>query len=121
MTTTIEPTTTEPKPVPLYGRLWRTVPRELFFLFLGLPIAVVSFSFTIGLFSGGIGTVVTFFIGVFIFIAAMYVSRGFGALELIRLEWAAQPPITRPTWESAPGFWGWIKSVFGNGHYWLYL
>ena len=72
--------------------------------------------------SAGAGTIVTFFIGVFLFIAALYVSRGFGTLELVRLEWAGRPPIVRLTWDQAtPGFWGWLRSVFGNGHYWLYL
>ena len=57
----------------------------------------------------------------FLLIGALYVSRGFGTLELLRLEWAGQPPISRPVWKREPGFWGWLKSIFGNGHYWLYL
>lgn len=105
-----------------YLALWRNVPRELGFHILTLPLSVVGFSLTVALVSAGAGTIVTFFIGVFLFIGALYVSRGFGTLELVRLEWAGRPPIVRPAWEqAAPGFWGWLRSIFGNGHYWLYL
>lgn len=107
-----------------YLELWRRVPRELGFLLLGLPIAVVGYGVTIGLFSAGIGTLVTFFIGVILLIAALYVSRGFGTLELVRLRWAGQPVIERPEWQDArarTGFLGWLRAVLGNGHYWLYL
>ena len=107
-----------------YLGLWRRVPRELGFLLLGLPIAAVGFGVTIGLFSAGIGTLVTFFIGLILLIAALYISRGFGILELIRLEWAGQAAIERPEWQDArakTGFFGWLRAVLGNGHYWLYL
>lgn len=107
-----------------YWRLWRLVPRELGFLLLGLPIAVAGYSVTLALFTAGIGTLVTFFIGVILMIAALYVSRGFGSLELVRLEWAGRPAIARPEWQDArakTGFFGWLRAVLGNGHYWLYL
>ena len=103
-----------------YLELWRNVPRELGFLLLAMPIAVVGFSVSISLLSAGIGTIVTFFLGIFLLAGLLYVGRGFGTLELTRLEWAGQPRIVRPEWQSAPGFWGWIRSLFGNGHYWLY-
>ena len=67
-----------------YGRLWKKVPRELGFLLLTYPIALVGFVATLSLFSAGLGTIVTFFIGLILIIAALYVSRGFGTLELIR-------------------------------------
>ena len=107
-----------------YLGLWRRVPRELGFLLLGLPIATVGYGVTIGLFTAGVGTLVTFFIGLILLIAALYVSRGFGTLELIRLEWAGQAAIERPEWQDArakTGFFGWLRAVLGNGHYWLYL
>lgn len=105
-----------------YLALWRNLPRELGFHILSMPLAVVGFSLTIGLVSAGAGTIVTFFIGLFLFIGALYVSRGFGTLELLRLEWAGRAPIERPVWnQPTPGFWGWLRSMFGNGHYWLYL
>jgi signal transduction histidine kinase len=107
-----------------YLRAWRRVPRELGFLLLGLPIAVVGFSVTISLFSAGIGTLVTFFIGAVAIIATLYIARGFGTLELVRLDWAGYEPIPRPDWQQArarTGFFGWLRSVLANAHYWLYL
>lgn len=104
----------------LYPRLWRGVPRELGFLLLTMPIATIGFGLAIGLLSAGVGTVVTFFLGVFFLAGLLYVSRGFGTLELVRLEWAGRPRVRRPEWHTDPGFWGWMRSLFGNGHYWLY-
>ena len=107
-----------------YLRLWRMVPRELGFLLLGLPIATVGFGVSIALFNAGVGTIFPIFIGIFILIASLYVSRGFGTLELVRLEWAGRPTITRPDWQDArarTGFWGWVRSLIANGHYWLAL
>ena len=108
----------------LYLRLWRNVPRELGFHILTMPLALIGFGITIALFSAGVGSLVTFFIGVILLIVALYVSQGFGMLELVRLEWAGMKPIERPDWQvyrARTGFWGWLRSVFGNGHYWLYL
>jgi signal transduction histidine kinase len=104
-----------------YVGLWRGVPRELGFLLLTMPIATVGYAVSIGLFSAGIGTLVTFFIGVFLLIGLLYVSRGFGTLELVRLEWAGRPAITRPDWQPSKGFWPWLRSTIGDGHYWLYV
>jgi signal transduction histidine kinase len=107
-----------------YGRLWKNVPRELGFLLLAYPIALVGFVATLSLFTAGLGTIVTFFIGLILIIAALYVSRGFGTLELIRLQWVGRPAIPRPDWQDArarQGFWGWLRAVLGNGHYWLAL
>ncbi|HEY9449189.1 MAG TPA: sensor domain-containing protein, partial [Gemmatimonadaceae bacterium] len=103
-----------------YPELWRRVPRELGFLLLAMPIATVGYALSIALFSAGIGTLITFFIGVFLLAGLLYVSRAFGTLELVRLEWAGQPAITRPEWALERGFWGWLRSLFSNGHYWLY-
>ena len=105
-----------------YGALWRAVPRELGFLALTLPIAVVGFTVTVGLFSAAAGTAATVFLGIFFLIATLYVSRAFGVTELARLRWAGMPPIEHPRWEQTrPGFWGWVRELAGNGHYWLYL
>ncbi len=117
-------TTAAPPRRNFYLELLRRVPKELGFLLLGLPIATVGYGVTIGLFSAGIGTLVTFFIGVILLIAALYVSRAFGTLELVRLRWAGQAAIERPEWQDArakTGFFGWLRAVLGNGHYWLYL
>lgn len=103
-----------------YLRLWRSAPRELGFLLLAMPVAVVGFAASMTFLNAGIATLITFFIGVFFIAGMFYVSRWFGTLEIIRLRWAGRPAITRPEWPRQPGFWGWLRSLFGNGHYWLY-
>jgi signal transduction histidine kinase len=115
---------TTPRQPNLYLRLWRMVPRELGFLLLGLPIASVGFAVSIGMFNAGVATIFPIFIGVFILIGSLYVARGFGTLELVRLDWAGQPRIVRADWQDArarTGFWGWVRSLIANGHYWLAL
>jgi signal transduction histidine kinase len=107
-----------------YGALWRTMPRELAYLLLSFPVAVIGFSVTWGLFWAGVGTIVTFFIGVVLIIACLYVARGFGTADVALLGWAGRPEIPRPDWQDATartGFFGWLRAVLGNGHYWLYL
>jgi signal transduction histidine kinase len=107
-----------------YGRLWRSVPRDLLFLLLGMPIATIGFVVTIAMFNTGIATIVPIFIGVFFLVGTLHAARGFATLELIRLEWTGRPPIPRTDWQDArarTGFWGWLRSLFGNGHYWLAL
>jgi len=105
-----------------YWRLWRGVPKELLFLLISYPLALSAFVATITLVSTGLGTLITFFIGVVLLIAALYVSRGFGWLEISLLEWIGRESIERPDFSQVqPGFWGWLKSMFSNGHYWLYL
>ncbi|MEY2847505.1 MAG: hypothetical protein RI885_170 [Actinomycetota bacterium] len=109
---------------PLYLSLWAGMPRELLYLLLALPVALSGFVTTVILTSVGAGTIVTLFLGVFLFIGAFYVSRGFGTLDLIRLRWAGRPDIPRPEWQdyaARSGFWAWLKALFGNGHYWLAL
>ena len=107
-----------------YGALWRAVPRELLYLFIAFPISIVGFTITLGLFSAGVSTIFTFFIGVILIIAALYVARGFGTVELALLRFAGRPVIATPEWQDArarTGFLGWVRALLGNGHYWLYL
>jgi signal transduction histidine kinase len=108
----------------LYGSLWRRVPRELAYLFIAFPISLVGFGITVGLFSAGLGTIVTFFIGVVLLIACLYIARGFGTVDLALLRWTGRPAIAKPDWmddKARTGFFGWLRAVLGNGHYWLYL
>lgn len=107
-----------------YGRLWARAPKESLYLLAAFPIALAGFVITLGLFFTGIGTIITFFIGVVLIIAALYVSRGFGYVELGLLRWTGMPAIENPEWQDArarTGFFGWLRAVLGNGHYWLYL
>jgi signal transduction histidine kinase len=104
--------------------MWKRVPADLGFLLLGLPIASVGFSVTLFLFSASVGLIITVFIGLALLVALLYTSRAFGNVELARLEWAGEPPIRRPEWRdprASTGLWGRMKSVIGNGHYWLYF
>jgi signal transduction histidine kinase len=125
MSTDVTIATAVPASLPAkYGRLWVRVPKELAYLFIAFPIAVVVFSVVIGLFSAGAGTIVTFFIGLVLIIVALYISRGSGTLDLALLRWVGVPPIAKPDWQDArarTGFFGWLRAVLGNGHYWLYL
>ena len=120
---TLDPVTTPaPRPRSLYGSLWRTVPRELGFLLPTLPVIIVSFSVLVTGISTGFGTLVTFF-GVFLIIGTLWVARGFGMLELVRLRGAGRPAIAGPVWTKpvATGFWARLFGTLLNPHYWLYL
>lgn len=106
-----------------YGARWRDVPRELGFLLLTMPIAVVGLSVLLTLFWLGVGTIVIY-VGFFVLVATFYTARGFGQVELTRLDWAGRPAIARPVWRrpGAPtSFWRALVAPFANGHYWLYL
>jgi len=105
-----------------YLALWRAVPRELVFHILSLPFALMTFAITVTFFSLATGTIATIIFGVLFGVAALYAARYAGAVELKRLEWGGRRPVRRPLWQQKiPGFWGWLRAVFGNGHYWLYL
>ena len=109
---------------PLYWRLWAGAPKELLYLLIAFPIGVTTFGVTIGLVSAAAGTIATFFLAVIFLVAALYVSRGAGMLETGLLGWVGRPRIPRPDWNdrtARTGFFGWLKALFGNGHYWLYL
>ena len=125
MSTDVSTATAVPASLPArYGRLWIRVPKEVAYLFIAFPISVTVFSVVISLFSAGAGTIVTFFIGVVLIIATLYIARGFGTLDLALLRWTGQPPVVKPDWQDArarTGFFGWLRAVLGNGHYWLYL
>lgn len=106
-----------------YGGLWAAVPRELGFLLLTMPIAVIGLVIASVVFFTGVG-MIAIVIGVFITVAAFYVARGFGTLELIRLGWAGRPPVARPNWARdgrEAGFWRAAFLPFVDGHYWLYV
>ncbi len=109
---------------PLYLRLWAGMPKELLYLVIAFPIGAVTFGVSIGLFSAAAGTIATFFLGVLFLVVLLYLARGAGTVELALLEWVGRPRIRRPDWNdrtARTGFLGWLRALFGNGHYWLYL
>lgn len=107
-----------------YGGLWAAVPRELGFLLLGFPIAIVGFVVLVTLFSTG-ASLLVIVVGLALVVAALYTARGFGTVELARLGWAGRPAIRRPNWDAASpagdGPWRAFFAPFVDGHYWLYL
>jgi signal transduction histidine kinase len=116
-------TDTVAKQPPLYARLWRGVPRELGFLLPLLPIVVVGVSVTASVFFTGVG-MIFIVVGIFIVMAALFIARGFGMFELLRLRGAGFPAITAPKWDRvAPQASPFAKIIAPtvDGHYWLYL
>ncbi|BDZ56251.1 sensor histidine kinase [Agromyces marinus] len=107
-----------------YGRLWAGVPRELGYLLLGFPVALVAFVTLVTLFSTGVSLLVVV-VGLVIIVASLYTARGFGTFELVRLGWTGRPGIRRPRWDAAApggdGPWRAFFAPFVDGHYWLYL
>lgn len=106
-----------------YWSLWKTVPREFAFLILTMPIAIIALVALSTTFFTGLGLIFIVF-GIFIVVASLYMARGFGMLELVRLRWAGRPEIVAPSWERGDrdqGFWRTLWAPFIDGHYWLYL
>lgn len=106
-----------------YGRLWAGVPRELGFLLPTLPIVVASLSILASVFFTGTG-MIFIVVGIFIVVASLFIARGFGMFELIRLRGAGFPAITAPKWDRVAPSGGWFTKLIAptiDGHYWLYL
>ncbi|WP_210506173.1 sensor domain-containing protein [Naasia sp. SYSU D00057] len=104
-----------------YGRLWAGVPRELGFLLPTLPIVVVALTVSSTLFSAGTGLLFVL-IGIPLVLLSLFVSRGFGMLEVVRLEAAGRPRIPRPRWTPfTTRSMGDFLRPFTDGHYWLAL
>jgi signal transduction histidine kinase len=106
-----------------YGALWASVPREFAFLILTMPIAIVGLVLISTMFFTGLGLIFIVF-GIFIVVASLFIARGFGTLELVRLRWAGRREIAQPEWDHADrnqGFWRTMFAPFIDGHYWLYL
>lgn len=104
-----------------YWAMWPRTGREILGIVAMFALAVVGFSVAWALFSWGIGMLAAFLLGVFIIIGAFYAARFIGTADLEVLEWTGMPRIQRPVWRTKPGFWGWLRSLYGDPHYWLYL
>ncbi|WP_262406222.1 sensor histidine kinase [Protaetiibacter sp. SSC-01] len=106
-----------------YGRYWAGLLPELGFLLPMLPIVITGITLLMTLFWTGVG-MIPIFIGVFIVLAALFVARGFGILELWRLRGALFPAITPPRWDRTARGGGALSKLLSpmiDGHYWLYL
>lgn len=107
-----------------YRDRWRRVPRELAYLVVAFVIAVTVFSAGISVFSAGIGLVPLFLVGVFLIIAALYLARGASIVDRALLRWAGRSAIPEPDWrdeQARTGFFGWLRALLANGHYWIAL
>jgi signal transduction histidine kinase len=96
------------------------VPRELGYLLLSFPIAIVTFTVSIFLFSLGVGTLLIW-VGVVILVLALVCAGGFAWLERRRLGWSGHGTIETPVLKRRPGFLGWLGSTIRSPHSWLYL
>lgn len=106
-----------------YGTLWAGVPRELGFILPLLPIVVIGISVLATIFFTGIG-MIFIVAGIFIVVASLFVARGLGMFELLRLRGAGYPSITAPKWDRIAPTGGWFAKIIAptiDGHYWLYL
>ena len=123
-TETMAPTPTAPTaPRSAYARLWLRVPRELGYLLPILPIAITSIAVLTPVFFAGVGWSFLFF-GLFVVLAALFIARGFGMFELLRLRASGFPPITAPAWDRQARGSGTLAKLLAplvDGHYWLYL
>jgi signal transduction histidine kinase len=106
-----------------YGRLWAGVPRELGFLLPTLPIVIAGLSILSSVFFTGIG-MIFIVVGIVIVVASLFIARGFGMFEILRLRGAGFPAITAPKWDRVAPTGGWFTKLVAptiDGHYWLYL
>ena len=104
-----------------YWAMWPRTGREILGLLAMAVLAVAGFGLGIGLFAAGLGALPAFLLGVVVLVGALYAARWLGLADLAILEWMGLPAIPRPAWPRRPGFGGWLRSLFGQPHYWLYL
>ncbi|MFF4964636.1 sensor histidine kinase [Streptomyces sp. NPDC003674] len=103
---------------PVEARSWR----ELGYVLLGLPVAVVLFCWTVTMVSLGAGLLITF-LGVPVLAAGLAGCRGFGVLErtraraLLRVEVADPEPLRT----AKPGAFAWMGAVLKSGASWRHL
>ncbi|WP_030262673.1 sensor histidine kinase [Streptomyces violens] len=103
---------------PFSGRTWR----EFLYLLLGLPIAIVMFTYAVTMTSLGAGLLITF-LGIPVLAAGLVGCRGLGALERVRarallgLEVRAPEPVRA----ARPSLIGRVSGVLKSGASWRHL
>lgn len=106
-----------------YGRYWLGLLPELGFLLPLLPVTIVGLTVLMTLFWTGVG-MIPIVVGVFIVLAALFVARGLGIVELARLRGALFPRIAAPRWDRTVRGGSTVSKLLAplvDGHYWLYL
>ncbi|CAL9527689.1 sensor histidine kinase [Streptomyces sp. enrichment culture] len=103
---------------PFEARHWR----ELAYVLLGLPVAVLMFVYAITMTALGIGLVVTF-LGVPVLAAALAGCRGLGALERARARALLHVDVAdpEPLRTGRNGLMAWVGAVFKSGSSWRQL
>lgn len=129
--TTASPTPAPAAPAPTapavpdswsYGAVWRRVPRALGYLVPTFLIAIAVSAILTSLVSGA-ASLLVFVVGIFVLSLTLLLSRYAGALEIARLRFSGETPITPPEWQSDPTavWWKrWLRPL-ANGRYWLAL
>ncbi|MFI9026712.1 sensor histidine kinase [Streptomyces sp. NPDC053560] len=103
---------------PFSGRTWR----EFLHLLLGLPVAVVMFSYAVTMFSLGAGLLITF-LGIPVLAAGLVGCRGLGAVERVRarallgLDVRAPEPVRT----GRPGLMSRVGGVLKSGASWRHF
>ena len=89
--------------------------KRLVYLMTALVLGPVWFSVLVAVWSVSVGLAITPFVIPAVIVLA-YMTRGFAALEATiaraLLDVDAYAPAGRP---SRPGFWGWLRGLFGPG------
>ncbi|MFC3576860.1 sensor histidine kinase [Streptomyces yaanensis] len=103
---------------PIEGRSWG----EFVYLVLSLPIGIMTFTYSVTMFSLGAGLLVTF-LGIPVLAAALAGCRGFGALERARARGLLGLQVADP--EPLPikrrGAMAWIGAMLKSGTSWRHM
>jgi len=94
------------------------------YLLLGLPLAIISFSILIALFSFSVGTLVVVVLGVPALAGTLLAARAFADLERVRLPAVQDAPVIRPRYRRADpnaGWFGRVVTPIRDGQAWLDL
>ncbi|MFG1796496.1 sensor domain-containing protein [Nocardia sp. NPDC049149] len=103
--------------------IMRRLGLDFAYTFLGLPLAVVSFSLLVPFFAASLGTVVIF-LGIPLLAVTLLLARGFADIERIRLQQLTGTATLRPRYVAAPEGAGWFRRVTApirQGQSWLDL
>ncbi|GGZ16067.1 sensor histidine kinase [Streptomyces poonensis] len=103
---------------PFEARSWR----ELAYVLLSLPVAVVMFTYAVTMTSLGAGLLITF-LGVPVLAAALAGCRGFGALERARARGLLGVTVSEPEplRTKRAGITAWMGAVLKSGTSWRHL
>jgi signal transduction histidine kinase len=121
MTTTTPEATPTPGPAPGRRGLIAQLGVDTLYCLSGLPIAIASFVVVTVFFAAGVGLAITF-AGIPILVLALFVSRGFGALERARLRPVIGRAVRAPLYKRAPAESGALRRLFtplSDGQRWL--